>query len=115
MGLAQQLAILLANHQCKKLINLTPFGNTETFVEAYPELVAGRYTWSAMKGSGSGDLAVKVSFEPSGHAPLVHVRQVVSGVDSTIDTKVVAPPVTAELKSRSQGDADIKPPTILEE
>lgn len=115
LGLAQQLSILLANQQCKKLLNLAPFGNTETFVESFPVLKDGRYQWSAMKGAGSGDLTVKVSFEPTGHTPLVNVRQDVSGVDSTIDTKVVSTPVTAELKPRSQQDNDIKPPTIVEE
>ena len=115
LGLAQQLSIMLANQQCKKLLNLTPFGNTETFVETYPVLTDGRYNWTAMKGAGSGDLTVKVSFDPTGHTPMINVRQDVSGVNSTIDTKVVSTPITAELKPRAQQDADIKPPAIMDE
>jgi hypothetical protein len=115
IGIAQQLAILLANQQCRKLVNLAPFGNTDTFVEAFPVLTDGRYSWAALKGSGNGDLSVKVSFDASGHSPTVNIRQAVSGVESTIDTKQISPPLTAEAKPRNKQEDDIKPPTIVDE
>lgn len=66
---ASQLAVQLANRDCKLRFGASPFEPSAGTLN----LVEGRWRWKAIAGYGRGDLVAEVSFSESGDRPAVRV------------------------------------------